>query len=461
MIHQIRGVSKMNKLFFWSVIVVPAATLSCKTSNQSSVKALAGTHTVMIVDDGFDASHPVFKDQVVATYRLVCDSPKEAESGASSDEEKAAEAIRLLKNPRSSCDIKEGIKFSTASDYKKVVNKRDLWNSKIMEKTLSKDDLPEVRSAISGYDSKRNYHGTNVAGVIAYKNEDVKLVFLQIELGKAGDAVVDDEGYCPKQKDIDQWVRVYSLPKVKKTYIESPVDAVTDSLYKLAEKHKVTLVNMSLGASPRKVLEQSLKDAGCDAVDLKAQFTLQGELDKKQTEFRNNKKMYPDYLKNVLGVKAAGNHSARIDSLSDESSCAIGDDSNVTVGSHDASGKRSVFSNYGRCVDLYVLGNQVVTAAPMGFLNVVDGTSFSAPLFVRFATQKFPSGTSPTAIKSGMKQIADDQGFLKESAYPIELSFESDKKITVFTLTDERPTAASTEIRHWYSLTRSVAAFRK
>ena len=80
---------------------------------------------------------------------------------------------------------------------------------------------------------------------------------------------------------------------------------------------------------------------------------------------------------NVIVVTAAGNSNTNACTLSPAS-----EPSSITVNAADSLDRRSSFSCYGSCTDLYAPGAQVVCAAynnlPSGTVQM-DGTSFAAP----------------------------------------------------------------------------------
>jgi hypothetical protein len=392
------------------------------------------SHTVMVIDDGFDATHDVFEGKVDASYRLVCEEPADEETSGKSDDELAQDLIESYKESKSTCEIKKGIAFEAGSDLQAVTGKRSSWNAAITSKKDPGSDQA-VAEALSGAASGKNYHGTNVAGVIAYDNPDTRLVFLQIELKKPGEATVDDADDCPKQSDIDKWVRLHKRDDVREAYVNSSLDPTTKYLYKIALDHDVTLVNMSFSTPPRTVLEDMYVDSGCERIDMSAQYVLEGELDEEREARRYASGVY-DETRHILGITAAGNNSKRIDSRRDSTLCSD-DESSAVVGSYDLDGQQSEFSNSGDCVDYYLLGSQVITAAPLGFLNVVDGTSFSAPMLARYLSLNESPSAGAAKLKKKLHSMRDTKKFLPQDFYPEEIAFESSQKINSFALQEQ------------------------
>ena len=54
-------------------------------------------------------------------------------------------------------------------------------------------------------------------------------------------------------------------------------------------------------------------------------------------------------------------------------------------------------------------GDNVIVAAPEGFIDVVDGTSFSAPLMARFLSFNIKAGTKYTGTLDLLDQSSDSK----------------------------------------------------
>lgn len=142
----------------------------------------------------------------------------------------------------------------------------------------------------------------------------------------------------------------------------------------------------------------------------------------------------PDRL-NYLLVQSAGNEGAQVNSSSDKMECGSKRDNLVFVGATTADGTRAEFSNYGTCVDVSALCDNVVLAAPDNFLNVESGTSFSAPLVVRYLSQNIHATDSIATMRGLLtKNIA---GTEKEvaAANPKELAWaDKDNAVETYAL---------------------------
>lgn len=430
---------------------------------------------VMVMDDGFDSSHEVFKNKIIGEYTISCETKSsdilkeqagsdevsvekgqgvDADDGDSdgsdavggfkettkentsiSDEEMKKSLIESYKSSESSCKINKSIKFNVGSAFKKIEKHRDTWNKSILAKkipSLSKDIRNEIKDILTGNAENVNYHGTSVASLIAYDNPQVKLVLVQITLGSSGSD--SDASECPTQKSIDQFVRLLKDDEVRNAYIESPVDSVEKKLIELLKKHDVRLVNQSFGSHSRESIEKTLMEDGCGTIQFSDYFETLGDLDHAQSIYRLKK--FPESKINALKIVSAGNDGTRMDAHADHEKCASKDEIQVIVGALDLSGKIAEFSNHGKCVDYYMLGEQVVAAAPADFLNVIDGTSFSTPLLVRYLTKNFDRNADTDQMKKFLKSKADGNRHLEKNTFPRELAFQSTDLIEVFALTD-------------------------
>jgi hypothetical protein len=426
-----------------------------KSDDTKDTKTSGGGHTVMVIDDGFDSSHPVFEDKIVGKYTVVC--PEDDSSDGSDDlsfSELKTKVLKDLQSDDGDCSIKSGISFSKGSDIDQVAEYRDEWNAGILKKQgmdLSDGEIEKIDNALSGASANKNYHGTNTAGVIAYQNPSVRLVLLQFELGKSGDSVTENENDCPTQKSLDTHVKVLEDEEVRRAYIERPPAGSTKALVKIAGDHGVSIVNLSFGSLARATLERQLKDENCGSLNLSDSYRVEGELEYERDQYYQDN-YAEDFEDNILGVFAAGNSGERIDSFADTDQCDKAKDGSVSIGSIDRQGKRSKFSNYGECVNYYMLGESVVVAAPGGFLNVVDGTSFSAPLTVRYLSQNVDTGVSANKMVSALDKIANSQGYLSTNSYPEELAFENKDSISSYTLKSSQKKKATASYRSLHKI---------
>jgi Subtilase family len=402
---------------------------SSPSSNGSSV------HTVMIIDDGFDPSHEVFKAKIVGEYTVSCDDDKvvvpESEFNTTPLEQVKVILRNRYKSPRNTCKVSEGIRFTRPAEFGRIEQFRAKWNDGIKQKiaTLNSDAVQTVSRVLS---TSGKFHGTNTSGLIAYQNPNVKLVLVQMELGDPNSPRV--RALCPTQRGINNWVEAHKDSAVRKEFIEGPSENFETALDDVVKKHQVTLVNMSFGREPRPLRERSLAEAGCGQLDYRQFYQVTNELDRARDVFQ---KSQAPSKNQPLAIQAAGNDGIRVDSIADSFECSDPEGNLVVAGSLDLNGQRSRFTNFGRCVDYYLLGSRVIVAAPDNFLNVVNGTSFSSPLLARFISKEFSASESPDSIIKKLKTKADASGNLTKGAVPIELSYEDNKSsIGTYALTD-------------------------
>jgi hypothetical protein len=282
--------------------------------------------------------------------------------------------------------------------------------------------------------SSGKFHGTNTSGLIAYQNPNIKLVLVQMELGGPDSPRV--RARCPTQRGVNTWVEAHKDGAVRKEFIEGPSETFEAALDDVVNRYKVTLVNMSFGRQPRPLLEKTLAEAGCGQFDYRQYYESTNELERARDTFQRSKRPAKDRPQ-PLAIQAAGNDGLRVDSTADSFECSNPEGNLLVAGSHDLNGQKSRFTNFGKCIDYYVLGSRVIVAAPGNFLNVVNGTSFSSPLLARFISREFSASESAESILQKLKTKADAAGNLTKGAVPVELSYEDDKSsISAYALTE-------------------------
>jgi hypothetical protein len=413
-------------------------------------------HTVLVLDDGFDSSHPVFKDKITAQYTIACEEDEEEaiDSNKSFEEQKKA-MIEAYASPKSLCTVKKGISFKAADDFAEVMPFREEWNAQVLAKNVTMDAVQQtnIRKVINGIDARVNYHGTNTASLIAYENPDVKLVFVQYELRKGDDAIVEDEDDCPKQKELDDWVKLHQDEEVLEAFMNAPLSDVSQKLFDIQVQHEVTLINLSLGSPSREELEERLKEEGCGELDFSEYYKIDGKISRERELKRQGEDLYQG-LEPVLAVQAAGNSGVEINDFEDTADCGDPEQGLVMVGAVDYEGKRTSFSNYGDCVQYYMIGSHVIVAAPNEFLDVTDGTSFSAPLTVRYLTgNSEPGSDASEKIKVLTKAAGTDQ-ILGNETFPTELAYDnSNETLDAYALYGKKQRRARYDARRYYELT--------
>ncbi len=398
---------------------------------------------VLVMDDGFDVSHPVFQGKLAAIYTLKCQgsSSAPAATAALSYEEKLAAAIEDLKRETVSCEIVNGIGLEKSPAFQEIVSLRDRWNSVIQSKGSGQESWDtdlwlRVTRIVDGldenYEPEFSYHGTNTASVIAYQNPKATLILLQVELASSGEEIASSGG-CPDLNEFAEENRILKEPSFQEAFINRPTLGVEKELDDIVEKHGVQVVNFSAGAPLHSTMVNLLRESGC-VFDETEFLRLSVEHEKiSHALSQERKKKHPEPA-NLLFVQSAGNSGARIDTVEDAARC-LRDEQTLIVGSLNHQGRISDFSNYGDCVDFYILGESVVAAAPEGFLTSVSGTSFSAPLLSRLVAEQLTPFEDATKIKALLAARADSNRFLLKEAYPAELAFESSTPVNSFSLT--------------------------
>jgi hypothetical protein len=410
---------------------------SDNSDDEDDVTVSADKHTVLVIDDGFDTTHPVFKNRIKAEYTITCKTADPEDQPTDLEALKQA-LIEQYGQQDSSCTVSENIAFELPDEFNSIENQKDDWNQAVMSKSsaIANSNYEDLYQIITGQETESNFHGTNTSGLIAYQNDRVELILVQMELGSAGDAIINDDTECPKQDEIDLWVEAHLDDNVKEAHKKAPVSAVVSKLVEIIDEENVSLVNLSLGSYTSEGLANKLADEGCGNLDFTSQYATEGQLNRERELYRIENELYQ--ATNYLTVQAAGNEGRKIDSLSDAAECSDKEVGLIIAGSYDYDGNVSEFSNFGDCVDFFTLGANVVTAAPAGFLNVVNGTSFSAPLLVRYISTNFPVSTDFTSIIIGLENSVGLDKKLPKATFPEEVAFQSTKEIGNYTLTQSQ-----------------------
>ncbi|HEU4535564.1 MAG TPA: S8 family serine peptidase, partial [Polyangiaceae bacterium] len=358
--------------------------------------------TVVVVDTGFDVSHPALRPKVAGCYHIECAPEPEAPGGAppGSLDEWAAREVAELGRRDESCQLVPGLEL-VVEDYLLGFDEdaRAEWNAALFEKrplngSFDVDTMFGLLSA--GTDGTFSYHGTQTAGLIAYEN-DVNLVLVQRELLSPGRAAEQIE--CITQQELDDEVALYARPDVEAAFLAAPLPAADEAMIDLRRRFGARVENRSFGALARSELEYQLAIQGCADVDLGPWFARMASLDERRELARRASGAYAG--DEALVVQSSGNEGALVDGAADSLEC-VRDGAKVLVGSYGlyrGRGFVDAFSNYGACVDLYAMGSSVIAPSPNGFFTVVTGTSFSAPLAARAASALAPSAPTAAALR--------------------------------------------------------------
>ena len=138
----------------------------------------------------------------------------------------------------------------------------------------------------------------------------------------------------------------------------------------------------------------------------------------------------PNAGKNVILITAAGNTGEPFEETNQTWPGALGGDPRnangaliVTVGSHDASGRRSSFSRYGRQVNLLAPGCLVPAFTLEGASQppiapaARSGTSYATPVVSMVAALLYAEGVNPPDIKARLIMSVDVDGALAHQVY--------------------------------------------
>ena len=421
----------------YATLFVTAGCIDTQTKKQTSPSTAApANHTVLVMDKGFDLTHPVFKDKVVDSFTIRCTESNEPRKVGLSVAQMKVNMLKELASPSEACQIVPGVTLKKSPSFDGIATLRDRWNKAVMGKeslTEISNDPDSLNSILEG-EKGYLYHGTATAGLIAYQNPGVRLVIVEQESVQASADEAVDEIECISQTEIDNSIAVLHDAEVIKAYTQLPPSSAETALVDIARRYSVTLLSYSVGPQPTAVLEKMIKDKCGSSPSYGEYFAVLDALDQQASAWKDSQG-FNQGLEGVLEIHAAGNESTRIDSIRDFSGCPATDDATVLIGSYDVDGKISSFSNFGNCVAAYALGQSVVVAAPNGFLAIESGTSFSTPLTTRLITQKFRPVADFRQMKSQLSAIRDQSGYLSLNDLPEELAFKGTGTIDSYSLT--------------------------
>jgi subtilase family protein len=397
----------------------------------------------MVIDTGFDPSLPVFAGKVVAMYTVACRSvtPGDAvgttDAGAGGEDDGGTDAagagglpsfddakqemLSQLASADDSCQLQDSL-TPAPNPFLDIEADRVAFDRAIRGDTrvgpAASSPYDDTYAAIASKLPEVPFHGTATSSTVAEDNPAVKLVLVEIALGEPSEAM---SGFrCFDQESIDLTVAVLSDDEVRAAYVQRPLATVDRDLAAARARHAVGLVNESFGRSARYVLEQLQKNAGCPYVDLRAYFRTLSGLEVAQTAAHAE----PE----VLVVQSAGNDGALLDEPGDSLDCQPGDANHLLVGSYGYGSQRSYFTNFGRCVDVYAPGENVIAHLPGDWLFPVAGTSFSAPLLTRWLSMTAPQPFDPATTRAALEQAREPNGNLIAGDFPADMLYDPSGK---------------------------------
>jgi hypothetical protein len=390
---------------------------------------------VMVIDEGIDQSVSDLAGKVVATYTETCAMPPMSDAAVPpvAPDSGAFDALKQqileeLAQPDQSCHLTAGIS-GKPDPLASVGQFKSRWNemvreNKTIDQVFSYSEYQQLMGPIDKEFMSFGYHGTATSSTVAHENPNVRLVLVERQLGMESSLMTNFP--CIAQADVDETVELLSDPDIYAAAVAQPA-TIDGELADAMSKHDVGLVNESFGASARQTLE-TLQLKYCPTpVSLSAYFSLMDAL----TNAHRATIGGPP----VLTVVAGGNDGVQIDSGADSLSCDLGDPAALLVGAYDSGTmQRTSFSDYGKCIDLYAPGQGVVVEYAGGWLVWADGTSFAAPLTVRFASMgAAPQPFAPSVTRGAVLAAIDTStAFLPATSFPSDFFYQPATVTTAF-----------------------------
>ncbi|HEU4409815.1 MAG TPA: S8 family serine peptidase [Polyangiaceae bacterium] len=386
--------------------------------------AAEGEHVVLVIDNGFDLSLPELEGKVIGCYQRVCDGPSPGAGGPPPADfaEAKRRFLEELGQKDVSCRLAKGASLRKSSSFERIAPQKDAWNRALASKTLSQEfpGFEEVARVLGG-ERSFVYHGTWVLSALAHQNPKAKFVVVNNEAIRRSDA----RPGCPSAEDFERELALLRDPEVRAAYLASPYEQLGEQTDELVRRFGVTVVNRSFGFDPWPLMAEA-----CPGLDWQGYYALQAELSNARTAALSDAGAFGGM--SVLSLDAAGNDGYPLESAADSLNCGGGGQpdgfgpasASLLVGSYDpATLARSEFSNYGRCVDAYAPGEAIVVTGPDGWLNVVSGTSFAAPLAARAVTLEQPAGAGGLALRDGLFAARGPEGNLPKASFPAALFY--------------------------------------
>jgi subtilisin family serine protease len=372
---------------------------------------------VMVIDDGFDTSLPVFRERIAAAYTITCSDPAASGDDDPADDDKAA-LLAELAAPDDRCHLTDGV-VPKENPFADLEPERAAWNDDIRHNVWVKGFLsqaPDGRYAAIIDRLTRpevRFHGTATSGIIAHQNAAAQLVLVERHLDSQEEASA--QFTCLTQDSLDRTLALFSDAEVRAAYLARPLSTMDQELRAARVRHGVGMVNESFGTLTRYALELLQQRAGCAPVTLAPYFAAIGELEAAYEQAHAEA--------GVLVVQAAGNDMALIRGPGDDLDCRLGDPSRLLVGSYGRTGARSSFTNFGSCVNAYAPGEDVVTHLPGDWLFPLDGTSFAAPLLARLIAEDAPRPFAADTARATVIHGLEPNGNVPRTKFPRDLLY--------------------------------------
>lgn len=399
-------------------------------------------NVVMVIDDGFAPSLPVFAGKLLAGLTIECDpSPGSTDAGiadagdASVDPLVAGENADLaqakgsllaaLAQPDRTCRLREGLDAYDQPLLASVNQYRDRWNAALrasadLAQAFSSAERTQISAALAALPQDARVHGSFTAGLVAYDNPEVELVLVQYPTRSRDEVAASVP--CIAQSTIDRAAALLSDPEIRAAYIARPEADLDHALNAVAIRYAVGIANVSLGPLATRAVEDAMVANGCARVDLQPYQGLLTDLDAARNLAQPG---VP-----VLMIESAGNDGVQIDSGADQSECYLDAPDHMLIGAYGVDGLPTSFTNFGRCVALQAPGESVLVTLPGGWLLPEDGTSFSAPLVSWLASREAPQPFAPASTRAWLLAQGDPSNRIPLSRFPDHTVYAPSSAVT-------------------------------
>lgn len=403
-----------------------------------------GVHNVMVVDRGIDSEHEVYKDKVLAKYMLSCKNYYPIFQTKIRTFINLKNEIQVLNFPQIKAEYLKYINGDTQFFFEQKcelqkelptiqyeLNADEESNRKIWNNAMKKRDRSMILNHPKIYkyltEQIREFHGTAVTSTLAYKNDNVKIVLVE---SNGGGLYIKDS--CHEAiRFYPVFARLYKDPEVRAQILKkATLVSHTKALDGLAKAHSVSLINKSY-SSTFPTMKEKLPSCIEDVYQKAAEYhILQNEINAKLAK-RDG--IYFDKAP-YLTLQSAGNQSFESNSKKEIFSCS-GEKNHLQIGSYSfLSKERSDFSNYGACVDLYGIGENVFATIPQRYLLPAHGTSFAAPLVLRFLSENYPDEKDPLKLREYLLDAleSEEKPFLPAGPYARHALLDSKGRFQLF-----------------------------
>jgi Subtilase family len=401
---------------------------SAVTVNKVVPQSSSQQQNVMVIDEGIDLTAGDLQGRVAAAYTETC--VDESSDGGAAGDAGAVDAgpafdalkqmyLAALSQPDDSCHLSTGIS-AKPDPLAKIAQYKSRWNAMVRASETPQEafNSAEIAQLMAPIDAELfgsfGYHGTATSTTVAHENGNVRLVLVERQLGS--EESLQTNFPCIAQSDINQVVDLLSDPEVYAAFVNQPAQ-IDGELANAQSTYDVGIVNESFGAASRETLEMLQLQSCPTPIDLSAYYAI---IDK-ATNDHNATIVGPA----VLTVQAAGNDGVEIDSGSDSLSCDLGDPKSLLVGAYNpGTSTQNMFSNYGACVNVYAPGQSIVVEYAGGWVTWASGTSFAAPLTVRYASMTAAAPFDPAAERTAVVAKTDPTShFLPVALFPSDFFY--------------------------------------